>query len=46
VSASRQRLRLSLPADWLDQHPLTEADLDQEREPLAELGLDLEIVTE
>lgn len=44
--ATRQRLRLTLPADWLDQHPLTEADLDQEREPLAELGLELEIVTE
>jgi len=46
VVATRQRLRLSLPADWLDQHPLTEADLEQEREPLAELGLELEIVTE
>jgi exopolyphosphatase/guanosine-5'-triphosphate,3'-diphosphate pyrophosphatase len=46
VVATRQRLRISLPADWLDQHPLTEADLEQEREPLAELGLELEIVTE
>ncbi|TCV94623.1 exopolyphosphatase/guanosine-5'-triphosphate,3'-diphosphate pyrophosphatase [Luteibacter rhizovicinus] len=46
VAATRQRLRLSMPADWLDQHPLTEADLEQEREPLADLGLQLELATE
>ncbi len=45
LAATRQRLRLALPADWLDQHPLTEADLEQEREPLAILGLDLELTT-
>jgi exopolyphosphatase/guanosine-5'-triphosphate,3'-diphosphate pyrophosphatase len=45
LAGTRQRLRLSLPADWLDQHPLTEADLEQEREPLADLGLNLELST-
>lgn len=46
IAVARQRLRITLPADWLDQHPLTEADLEQEREPLAELGLELEIGTD
>jgi exopolyphosphatase/guanosine-5'-triphosphate,3'-diphosphate pyrophosphatase len=41
--ATRQRLRLSLPAAWLEQHPLSEADLQQEEAPMAELGLELEL---
>jgi len=44
LSATRHRLRLSLPATWLDQHPLTETDLQQEQAPMAELGLNLDIV--
>jgi exopolyphosphatase/guanosine-5'-triphosphate,3'-diphosphate pyrophosphatase len=43
LNATRQRLRLVLPADWLDQHPLSEADLQHEQAPMAELGLTLEI---
>jgi exopolyphosphatase/guanosine-5'-triphosphate,3'-diphosphate pyrophosphatase len=43
LHATRQRLQLELPRDWLDQHPLTQADLLQERLPLAELGLKLEL---
>jgi exopolyphosphatase/guanosine-5'-triphosphate,3'-diphosphate pyrophosphatase len=43
LNATRQRLRLALPADWLEQHPLSEADLQHEQAPMAELGLGLEI---
>ena len=43
LKASSQRLRLSLPAAWLEQHPLSEADLRQEQTPMHELGLKLEI---
>lgn len=43
LGAAGQRLRLALPADWLQQHPLTEADLMQEQAPMTELGLALEI---
>ncbi|MDE2315294.1 MAG: exopolyphosphatase, partial [Xanthomonadaceae bacterium] len=43
--ATRQRLRLSMPAAWLEQHPLSEADLHQEQAPMAELGLELELST-
>ncbi|MEW9573245.1 exopolyphosphatase [Rhodanobacter sp. Si-c] len=41
--ATRQRLRLSLPSAWLEQHPLSEADLQQEQTPMTELGLELEL---
>jgi exopolyphosphatase/guanosine-5'-triphosphate,3'-diphosphate pyrophosphatase len=43
LNATSHRLRLAIPASWLDQHPLTEADLEQEQGPMAELGLTLEI---
>jgi exopolyphosphatase/guanosine-5'-triphosphate,3'-diphosphate pyrophosphatase len=42
LSSSGQRLRLALPQAWLEQHPLTEADLDQEIAPMKELGFDLQ----
>lgn len=41
LAATRQRLRLALPAAWLEQHPLTEADLEQERSPMSDLGFTL-----
>jgi exopolyphosphatase / guanosine-5'-triphosphate,3'-diphosphate pyrophosphatase len=40
------RLRLSLPSQWLASHPLTRADLDSEREALAEIGYHIRVVTE
>ncbi|MEW9625258.1 Ppx/GppA phosphatase family protein [Rhodanobacter geophilus] len=43
LAATRQRLRLGLPATWLEQHPLSEADLQQEQAPMVELGLELEL---
>jgi exopolyphosphatase/guanosine-5'-triphosphate,3'-diphosphate pyrophosphatase len=38
-----QRLRLQLPAGWLDRHPLTREDLVQEKALLAGIGLDLAV---
>lgn len=38
---SGNRLRLRLPAAWLERHPLTREDLLQEKALLASVGLDL-----
>ena len=43
LAATSQRLRLTVPSAWLDQHPLSEADLEQEQAPMNELGLLLEV---
>lgn len=43
LAASARTLRLILPASWREQHPLTEADLQQEQAPMAELGLKLDL---
>jgi exopolyphosphatase/guanosine-5'-triphosphate,3'-diphosphate pyrophosphatase len=43
LAASSQRLTLQLPADWLEQHPLSQADLEQEITPMTELGLALSL---
>ncbi|HEY9512266.1 MAG TPA: Ppx/GppA phosphatase family protein [Rhodanobacter sp.] len=43
LHATRRRLRVGLPAAWPRQHPLTDADLQQEHAPMAELGLKLEL---
>jgi exopolyphosphatase/guanosine-5'-triphosphate,3'-diphosphate pyrophosphatase len=43
LAATSQRLRLQLPSGWLEQHPLSEADLAQEMAPMGELGLTLEV---
>lgn len=45
LTATAQRLRLGLPEQWLEQHPLTAADLEQETAPLADLGARLELET-
>jgi exopolyphosphatase/guanosine-5'-triphosphate,3'-diphosphate pyrophosphatase len=44
LHATRQRLRIALPAQWSRQRPLSDADLQQEHAPMAELGLRLELV--
>ncbi len=46
LAATAQRLGLRLPAAWVEQHPLTQADLEQEITPMAELGLTLSIGTD
>lgn len=43
LTASRQCLQLALPAAWLSRHPLTAADLEQEKGYLKELGFTLEL---
>ncbi len=43
LQARGEQLQLRVPASWLQQHPLTVTDLDQERTLLAELGIRLDI---
>jgi exopolyphosphatase/guanosine-5'-triphosphate,3'-diphosphate pyrophosphatase len=43
LGASSKSLRLALPAAWFEQHPLTDADLQQEQSPMNELGVKLDI---
>ncbi len=46
ATAREDGLSLVLPKRWLESHPLTRTDLDQEREHLVELGLRLEVSTQ
>ena len=39
--ADDSRIRLDFPAGWLDDHPLTQADLEREREYLGRSGIKL-----
>lgn len=41
IDATRRKLRLGFPPGWLESHPLTRADLEQETRYLAALGLKL-----
>ena len=41
VTATRRKLRLEFPGGWLESHPLTRADLEQEARYLAALDLKL-----
>lgn len=43
LKAGERSLRLTLPRQWLDTHPLTRADLDQERKHLGDLNLKLQL---
>jgi exopolyphosphatase/guanosine-5'-triphosphate,3'-diphosphate pyrophosphatase len=43
LSVEDHTLRLGLPAAWLDQHPLTRADLEQERDYFKLLDLKLQV---
>ncbi len=45
LDADGNRLALALPTDWLQGRSLTRADLDQEREYLKALGVELQIVS-
>jgi exopolyphosphatase/guanosine-5'-triphosphate,3'-diphosphate pyrophosphatase len=42
LKTGKKSLRIDFPRGWLDRHPLTRADLDQERDFLAEAGLRLD----
>ena len=41
VKAEKKTLSLAFPKQWLDTHPLTRADLEQETDYLAEIGAKL-----
>jgi exopolyphosphatase/guanosine-5'-triphosphate,3'-diphosphate pyrophosphatase len=41
LKAEKKTLSLTFPKQWLDAHPLTRADLEQETDYLAELGVKL-----
>jgi exopolyphosphatase / guanosine-5'-triphosphate,3'-diphosphate pyrophosphatase len=41
LAATRRKLQLSFPPGWLDSHPLTRADLEQEARHLSALDLKL-----
>lgn len=43
--AERTTLTLTVPSRWLEEHPLVEADLEGERQELADLGTALQIRT-
>lgn len=43
AQADDRTLELKLPRSWLEQRPLTVADLDQEREHLKDLGIKLQL---
>jgi exopolyphosphatase/guanosine-5'-triphosphate,3'-diphosphate pyrophosphatase len=43
LGASEKQLRLELPQHWLDQHMLTRADLEQERDYIKLLDLKLQV---
>ena len=43
AKADRDRLKIKFPQDWLTEHPLTLADLEQEQAKLKRLGVQLEL---
>ena len=43
LRADDRSLELRLPAAWLEEHPLSLADLEQERDPLKDLGVRLQL---
>jgi len=43
LTAKGRSLELQFPAGWLDDHPLTQADLDQETEYMKAVGFKLKI---
>ena len=46
LQAREQGLDVSIPADWLEQHPLTLNDLEQEAEYLRAIKFDLTVVAQ
>ena len=43
ISASEQSLSLRFPEGWLEQHPLTASELEQEHGALAKMGMNQEV---
>lgn len=44
LEVTKKALKLSLPTGWLERHPLTESDLEQEKEYLKAIDLNLKVV--
>jgi len=44
IKLADETVYLALPADWMETHPLTVADLEYEQQALRTTGLDLQIV--
>jgi len=44
ISASEQSLSLGFPENWLEEHPLTASELEQERKALTKMGMALDVV--
>jgi exopolyphosphatase/guanosine-5'-triphosphate,3'-diphosphate pyrophosphatase len=44
VQVKDERIRLSFPGEWLDAHPLTGAELEQEAMRLSDVGFRLDLV--
>lgn len=45
LKAKDKRVRLSIPQDWIDSHPLAWLDLQQEQEYLGQTGVQLKLET-
>ena len=43
LEAEDKQLQMRLPQTWLDRHPLTRADLDQERDYLKQFDIKLQV---
>ncbi|MCB1578195.1 MAG: hypothetical protein KDI81_12910, partial [Xanthomonadales bacterium] len=43
LAAEGNQLTLELPAAWLDNHPLTRIDLEQERDYLKQIDIKLQV---
>jgi exopolyphosphatase/guanosine-5'-triphosphate,3'-diphosphate pyrophosphatase len=44
LAVAKKKLRLKISATWLDQHPLTHADLETEMRHLDDIGYSLELI--
>ena len=44
LMASKKKIKLRISAVWLDQHPLTHADLETEMRHLDDIGYSLELI--
>jgi exopolyphosphatase/guanosine-5'-triphosphate,3'-diphosphate pyrophosphatase len=40
----RKKIKLKIPKSWLEQHPLTHADLETEMRHLDDIGYSLELI--
>ncbi|HSC69416.1 MAG TPA: exopolyphosphatase, partial [Cellvibrio sp.] len=46
LKADKQKIKLTLPAEWFDSHPLTQADLETEQRHLGDIGYHLDVIAD